>query len=220
MKPLNSSNKPETGNVKPDNSQIAQTAGAEAAGGPSGMSPAAKKYQKNIQSFDAFEAVRLRQEFFGELSLSALARLVDGLPSSEGSVLWRARGDEDPLGQALLHVHVQAAPTVTCQRCLEPFQWPIDAVTVLHLVASDAELKDDEPLSEDEFESGYDKVVGSHHFDLQAEIENELILAMPYIPKHDVCPDSPRLADNEPAQSDRQQPFAGLAQLRDRLQKK
>ena len=33
-----------------------------------------------------------------------------------------------------------------------------------------------------------EKVVGAHHFDLLAQIEDELILSVPYVPKHDVCP--------------------------------
>src|SRR5690606_35142744 len=109
------------------------------------------------------------QEFFGELPLATLARLVEGLPVQDGLVAWQVRGAEGPLGESLLHVHVHATPVVVCQRCLAPMPWPIDAETILQLVASDAELSDDVPLSEDELEAGYDKVVGSHRFDLQNE---------------------------------------------------
>ena len=179
-----------------------------------------KRYQQSIRQFDAFQAVRLRQEFYGQLPLVELGRLTEGLPPQQGEVAWHVRGAEGPRGESLLHVHVQATPTVTCQRCLEPFQWPVDTQTVLQLVASDAELGADEPLAEDELESGYDKVVGSHRFDLQGEIENELILAMPYIPKHDTCPGGAGQAEPDEVAPDRQRPFAGLAQLRGRLQKK
>ena len=66
-------------------------------------------------------------------------------------------------------------------------------------VKSEADLDDDtlreQSDEDDEGEEGKgfvsnlpEKVVGSHHFDLLAQIEDELILSVPYVPKHDVCP--------------------------------
>lgn len=61
-----------------------------------------------------------------------------------------------------------------------------------------------------------EKVVGSHHFDLLAQIEDELILSVPYVPKHDVCPGA-QAKDSEASQEPvvkRPSPFAVLEQLK------
>src|SRR5690606_1624551 len=90
------------------------------------------------------------------------------------------------LDRPLLHVHVQANPVLVCQRCNEPFVYPIDSEVLLQLVKSEADLDDDTSYGEqsdedDEGEEGKgfvsnlpEKVVGSHHFDLLAQIEDEL----------------------------------------------
>lgn len=175
----------------------------------------------NLQQFDALEAVRLRQEFSGELPLAALSRFTDGLPAQHGTVAWHAQGMEGRFGERLLRVHVRAQPLVVCQRCLEEFAWPIDSVAVLQLVDSEDELGEYDPLDDEELEQGYDKVVGSHQFDLQAEIESELILALPYIPRHEVCPGKGSAPDSEPpVNPDRQRPFEQLAELLGRGAKK
>lgn len=168
----------------------------------------------NLQQFDALEAVRLQQEFSGELPLAVLTRFTEGLPAQEGVVAWHVQGLEGRFGERLLRVHVKAAPLVVCQRCLGSFSWPIDTITQLQLVSSEAELGEFDPLGDDELDEGYDKVVGSHQFDLQSEIESELILALPYIPKHEKCPDGTRgeVSADQPG-SKRQRPFAQLAKL-------
>ena len=91
-----------------------------------------------------------------------------------------------------------------CQRCNAPFAYLVDSQTLLHLVKSEDDLDDGfsasgqgdgEDDEDDDGEEGQgfapdqpEKVVGSHHFDLLAQIEDELILSVPYVPKHDVCP--------------------------------
>jgi uncharacterized protein len=62
-----------------------------------------------------------------------------------------------------------------------------------------------------------EKVVGSHHFDLLAQVEDELILSIPYVPKHDVCPGAQAKASEAPAEEPavkRPSPFAVLEQLK------
>ena len=103
---------------------------------------------------------------------------------------------------------------------------------LLQLVKSEADLDDgftngdytdghaDED-DEDEEGNGFvsnqpEKVVGSHHFDLLAQIEDELILSVPYVPKHEVCPGAQaKVSDalDEPAVK-RPSPFAVLEQLK------
>ncbi len=151
---------------------------------------------------DAFDFARLGKVASGSLPLARFGRAMEGLPlqprDETGEVRWDLRGETGRQGEAMLRVHVQAAPVLVCQRCMEPFVYPIDAHVSLHLVKSEAELDDglDEAAQEadgvaDDIDDAPEKVVGSRHFDLLEQVEDELILNIPYVPRHDVCPDTP-----------------------------
>ncbi|MGS1106040.1 YceD family protein [Achromobacter anxifer] len=177
------------------------------------------------------------KEAQGTIPLVRFTRAVDGLPEQPqgdaGLVTWSVRGEMGKsglmLGRPLLHVHVQANPVLVCQRCNEPFVYPIDSEVLLQLVKSEADLDDGASYGEssgedDEDEEGNgfvsnlpEKVVGSHHFDLLAQIEDELILSVPYVPKHDVCPGALAKVSEAPPEEPavkRPSPFAVLEQLK------
>lgn len=179
---------------------------------------------------DAFDFARLGKEASGSLPLARFGRAVEGLPlqprDESGQVRWTVRGETGRQGEPLLHLHVQAAPVLICQRCMEPFVFPIDAHASLHLVKSEAELDDglDDAAQEgdddaDGIDDAPEKVVGSRHFDLLEQVEDELILNIPYVPRHDVCPGAPlKTSAGDPAQGaeaeKRPSPFAVLEKLK------
>ncbi|APX76688.1 hypothetical protein BUW96_18695 [Achromobacter insolitus] len=190
-----------------------------------------------IKRIDAYAFAQMGKEAQGTIPLVRLTRVVDGLPEQPqgdaGLVTWSVRGEIGKsglmLGRPLLHLHVQANPVLVCQRCNEPFVFPIDSEVLLQLVKSEADLDDDASYGdasgeddEDEEGNGFvsnlpEKVVGSHHFDLLAQVEDELILSVPYVPKHDVCPGAlanvSEASPEEPAVK-RPSPFAVLEQLK------
>src|SRR3546814_4536412 len=89
-------------------------------------------------------------------------------------------------GQAFLTVRVAARPLLECQRCLEPFEWPIDASVRLQVVAESAlDADSHEPDAEQDM---IERIAGSHRLDVLALIKDELVLSLPYVPKPDVCP--------------------------------
>ncbi|MDX3989076.1 MAG: DUF177 domain-containing protein, partial [Achromobacter sp.] len=166
-----------------------------------------------IKRIDAFAFAHSGKQAQGTIPLVRFTRAVEGLPEQPpgdaGLVTWSVRGEIGKsgllLGRPLLHVHVQANPVLVCQRCNAPFVYPVDSEVLLQLVKSEADLDDGftngdvtdghSAGSDDEDEEGNgfvsnqpEKVVGSHHFDLLAQVEDELILSVPYVPKHDVCP--------------------------------
>ena len=67
-------------------------------------------------------------------------------------------------------------------------------------------------------ESEEDLLALSREFDLHELIEDELLMALPVVPKHDECPTSVPLAssddDFEEANAEKPNPFAALAALR------
>jgi uncharacterized protein len=179
---------------------------------------------------DAFDFARLGKEAAGSLPLARFGRAMEGLPlqprDKTGEVRWSVRGETGRLGEPLLHLHVQAAPLVICQRCMEPFAYPIDAHVSMHLVKSEAELDDglDDATQEVDddaapVDDALEKVVGSRRFNLLEQVEDELILNIPYVPRHDACPGAPlKTGAGSPTEGDgaekRPSPFAVLEKLK------
>jgi len=180
---------------------------------------------------DAFALAKQGGFVEGETPIVRFGRAVEGLPEQAegeaGLVRWSFRGEIGKgvgksgmaAGQSLLHLHVQAHPMVICQRCNVPFAYSVDSHAVLQLVKSESELDDDLSLDalDPEIEDSLpEKVVGSHHFNLLAQVEDELILSIPYVPKHLVCPGAQAEAgeaQQAPA-TPRPSPFAVLEQLK------
>ncbi|ARP95889.1 YceD family protein [Bordetella genomosp. 13] len=178
---------------------------------------------------DAYALASQGRQLEGSIALARLSRLVDGLPEQAageaGLAHWqvqgaigRGTGKTGVIGgQPLLHLRVQADLTLECQRCGELFTYPVDAACTLQLVDSEEDLDDDLALQDEDSTEDYpDKVVGSRQFDLLAQVEDELILNVPYVPRHEVCPGAQAGAGDasqEPA-IERPSPFAVLEQLK------
>lgn len=139
----------------------------------------------------------------GELGWADLPRLAASTiaPVDGGAAAsWRAQGLwRQPLGgSAQIRLRLQARATVwqTCQRCLEPVAEPLDIDCVLRFVAGEDEAA---RLDEDSEE---DVLALTRTLDLPALVEDELILALPLVPRHAVCPHplpSPACAADAPA---------------------
>lgn len=156
----------------------------------------------------------------GEFPLASLARLSESSGRAadvQGAVTWQVEGSQTArAGQAperWLHLRAQARIERTCQRCLNPVQLDLSIDQRLRFVESedeaarlDAELEEDVlPLQPS--------------IDLAELIEDELLLALPLIPKHDRCPElwpglrtteNPEAKQNDPSEN----PFAVLAALK------
>ncbi|HEY7671359.1 MAG TPA: YceD family protein [Gammaproteobacteria bacterium] len=110
----------------------------------------------------------------GEIELKALPRLNDILHADRGSVSadlrFRKRG-------GWLTVELEYAGTVelTCQRCLEAFRYPVGARVEMALVES----------AEGSVPEGYEPVVVEGGRLRPADVvEDELIMALPLVPRH------------------------------------
>jgi uncharacterized protein len=132
------------------------------------------------------------------------------------SVDWTASGEVRTalggIGQVWLHVQVQATFPMECQRCLTPVDVPLAVERSFRFVADEATA---EALDDDSEE---DLLALSREFDLRELIEDELLMALPVVPRHDECPTAVPLAssddDFEAASAEKPNPFAALASLR------
>lgn len=178
---------------------------------------------------DAFDFARRGQVLTGAFSVHRLDRLLEGLPeqpvteltvlegapSVPGVVRYVIEGRRTKDDKSELVLDVQASLVLECQRCLGALVLPIDRHTVFELVRRESDL-DDEDIDEDDLERP-EKIVGSPKFDLCDLVEDELILEVPYVPRHEVCPETADLdaqAEEEAGREEPVSPFAVLSQLK------
>ena len=169
------------------------------------------------QYIDTNEFTRLGRVEAGTLPLTSLARMTADLPEqlANAAATWDVRGQligEGLRAKRILFVHVHASPTVICQRCLQPFTLAISSDNRLEVVDTEAELDGHED-SDDEPDL-VERILASPRLDLLALVEDELILALPYVPKHEVCPALPDALKDEGKDVGRSSPFAVLSQLK------
>ena len=125
-----------------------------------------------------------------------------------------------PVTQRLfVDVTVDGRVWLDCQRCLTVYAEPI-ATKMRFEVVADEEAADEAPMDDDEL----DVLVGSKKFSALELIEDEVLLALPTAPKHEVCPtvhdslvtgaDGEVEPEAPPAEEKRPSPFAALAGLK------
>ncbi len=153
----------------------------------------------------------------GRLALNELPRLESFLAGAPESsyVDWRLRGfmrnQAGGQPQPMVELQIQAELPMLCQRCLQPAMQKILDVALFRLVEDEPELTLEELEAEDE------ALCLQGLTDARALVEDQILLALPLVPMHDVCP-QPIVAEglwNEPAaMRERPSPFAVLAKLK------
>jgi uncharacterized protein len=163
----------------------------------------------------AAEGARIEGQWEGD----ALPRLAASSSPPQDTPLsairWRAEGrrvavtGSEP--ELWLHLSAQVPVWLTCQRCLRPFEVPIEVDRSLRFVRGEAEAEAlDAELDED-------VLALPRSLDLRELVEDELLLALPLVPRHDACP-APLHFSAEPGEEEqapeRDNPFAVLQTLK------
>jgi uncharacterized protein len=148
---------------------------------------------------DGFEFATAGATQEGTLPLSSFPRLQDVLVSDSGEVAYVLSGVRDERGRPSLKLSARATLRLRYQRCLGPLAYEVRTEALLVLAASQAEI-DAEPASVD----SPDRVIAGKEMGVRDLVEDELILALPYAPRHEGCEASP--TEREVLSS----PFAGL----------
>ena len=172
-----------------------------------------------------FDPLRLEVQIFaresgrlqGQWPLALLDRAAESaLPAAAigglGDVTWSARGEARPQAgaeaQTWLHVKAGAQLPLECQRCLQP-------VTVrLAVDRSFLFVRGEEQAAQADTDSEDDVLVMTRALDLRALIEDELLLALPIVPRHELCPVPLQAEPAETIEDEKPNPFAALAALR------
>jgi DUF177 domain-containing protein len=157
-------------------------------------------HQPVIDGFEFASAGATQQ---GVWPLSDFARLRDMLANDAGKVAYEISGVRDERGRPALRLKVSGTLALRCQRCLEPMPLAVQTDETLVLAATLDEIH-----AEPADAHAPDRVVAGREMALRELIEDELILAVPYAPRHEECaPAGAR--DNVEKVS----PFAGLRGL-------
>ena len=124
--------------------------------------------------------------------------------------LRKAKGNVEET-QTWLHVTASAQVALTCQRCLQPVQEHIDVDRWIRFVDNEAEAAALDSDSDD------DVLALPRHLDARELVEDEILLALPLVPRHEACPEPlTHTEPDEPSAEDaeRPNPFAALAALK------
>jgi uncharacterized protein len=163
------------------------------------------------QVLDVFELARTGDKLEGAAPLAAFPRVAESAQDAGAEVQWHASGHLETVhGQSqakILRIHAETRVLLKCQRCLETIEFPIHVQARLEVV-EDAKLAENADLEDEEV----DVVLGSQRFNLLWQIEEEMLLALPYAPRHEEC--EPLDLGEEPAEEEKPSPFAVLAQLK------
>lgn len=136
-------------------------------------------HQPVIDGFEFASAGATQQ---GVWPLREFPRLRDMLSSGEGEVAYRIAGVRDERGRPGLRLQVSGTLQLRCQRCLEPMPFEVKTDETLVLAASLAEIH-----AEPADAHGPDRVVAGREMALRELVEDEVILALPYAPRHENC---------------------------------
>lgn len=126
----------------------------------------------------------------GVWSAADMPRLaVDAPPAGTGEVHWAAQGERRAVAgdspQTWLHVQARTDVQLVCQRCLGPMTVRVAAACSFRFVRDEDEATRLDEESEDDVLALPKRGL----LDLHELVEDELILALPIVPRHDTCPE-------------------------------
>ena len=150
------------------------------------------------------------------LAESAFADPDSGVDAAAGrDITWQVRGELRALrggdSQIWLHLSAHTELPLECQRCLKAIVVAVDTERNFLFVRGEDAAAQIDADSED------DVLALTRALDLRELIEDELLLALPLVPRHEVClsPLPMAAADDEAAAAEAPpHPFAGLAALK------
>lgn len=141
--------------------------------------------------FDAFRLAAGSGELRGSVVPASLPRLAERVTEGPGRVDWAIRGGADPQGRPAIVVSVKGAVPLECQRCLSLLEQSVEQSTMLLLARSEDDLVQLDGISENEV------VLADAPLDPVALVEDELLLSLPFAPRHDAdcAPGAAAVAD-------------------------
>ena len=177
-----------------------------------GAMTAATEFDPRALAVEAF--ARRQGELSGSTPIVQLERLQDLLVIAsrdpQAMVAWSATGElRSPRGgshEVWLHLAARGLLRMQCQRCLQGVEVELDVARSFLFVHGEALAAERDAYTED------DVLPLTRALDLVALVEDELLLALPIVPRHEpACPQPLTAAFDDPAPEPAENPFAVLA---------
>ncbi len=146
------------------------------------------------------------QSLCGAVALTGMTRLRELVHAMHGKATVDLRFGRDEQALHTIEGAVEAVVELICQRCMQPYRCTLKTRPRLGLLLSEHQAQS--------LPADYDPLIVVDGLDLTELVEDELILALPLIPRH---PDGvcvlPLLGSAPAAESDTRRPFADLGRL-------
>lgn len=157
------------------------------------------------QMIDPWAFARQREILSGDMPVSATHELA-ALADPDATIHFRLEGSVDREQQSRLKGALEIELNLECQRCLAPLRWPL-AETFDYVLIRSAE-------QESSVEDGSETLIcANDELDLAWFLEEEVLLAMPMIAKHEDCVAPDYVVDDEVPEVETENPFAALKNL-------
>jgi len=140
---------------------------------------------------DPLQFAEKGQAFSGQVAISRMHRIKDSLSNDQGCLEVALRFGKDEAGQRYIKGEIHGELQLFCQRCMMPMAWPLDASFSLALLHSEAQLETMADIYEP-------FMVPEEKVKLVELLEDEVILQLPLVPKHEVaqCPNGALILDS------------------------
>ncbi|RMG54336.1 MAG: hypothetical protein D6717_09790 [Gammaproteobacteria bacterium] len=168
---------------------------------------------------DPWRLVQQRRVLQGESPLERMSRLAEHAGAQQGAARVLLEFLRDDEGHPRIRGQIEAEVGLVCQRCMEPFLLPLRQPVDLILVSDDVHAEQVQAWGE--------PVIVPEQLFLRDLIEDELLLGLPLVPRHEDEAECHRHVgrwlESEPERSEDEQrsnPFAVLGELKSRLNTK
>ncbi len=171
----------------------------------------------NFNEIDVLAFAKEGAQLQGVWLLETLQRLVESQVNEAAlaarDVRWSVQGEMRTLpgleSQCWLHVSAQTQAALSCQRCLTAVNLDLSVQRSFMFVQGEAQAAELDAQMDD------DVLVLTKSLNIQTLIEDELLLALPVVPRHEVCPEHVNLSFQDELEAQEvPHPFAGLAALK------
>ncbi|OGT36215.1 MAG: hypothetical protein A3F11_06640 [Gammaproteobacteria bacterium RIFCSPHIGHO2_12_FULL_37_14] len=163
---------------------------------------------------DPFRYAEQALRLSGVVNIATMSRLSSMISANSGQVVVDFHFGIDEQGITLLKGHLQTELLLQCQRCLEPYNYEIIVDFVLGVASTYDEAKG--------LPECYEPVLTKEgHLALRELVEDEIILNLPLIPKHERqnCKIALPVTDSEVEEGKVKSPFQVLELLKHKQDK-
>lgn len=173
------------------------------------------RFAQDEQSLSGAFGLNRLKRLLSDLPEQSFVRNLASVPVDSTGVVWFELLGQTEVGRLpQVRLKVQAKIGLHCQRCLQPMWLRINESVLFDVVRREGALThnpDGEAVDPDE----PDQLVTDSAFDVTDLIEDQLILAVPYVPRHGSCEPAVPVVQEEPEQP-KVSPFQGLSALKRR----